>query len=59
MLGDFKLCFNESYDREFDKDEIVMEKLDVNFGEILVLGIFDENFIIWLIESCMLIRLFI
>lgn len=59
MLGDFKLCFNESYDREFDKDEIVREKFDVNFGEILVLTIFDEDFIIWLIESRMLIRLFI
>lgn len=56
LLGDPKPCLNESYDREFDKDEIATEKLDVNSGEIPASGISDENSTIWLTESRMLTR---
>lgn len=56
LLGDPKPCLNESYDREFDKDEIATEKLDVNSGEIPTSGISDENSTIWLTESRMLTR---
>lgn len=56
LLGDPKPCLNESYDRNFDKDEIATEKLDVNSGEIPASGISDENSTMWLTESRMLTR---
>lgn len=56
LLGDPKPCLNESYDREFDKDEIAREKLDVNSGEIPASTISDEDSTIWLTESRMLTR---